>query len=153
MCMNLPDRSMVALRSVRDAGPKPGGSPKGPTPRQGRSADEFGGHLVRDDAAGEAQIEQPLHRLGNDLAAIHGVMVHVHADELLGQTGIHVTRELERVIERFLVVVQSVLDALAHQPAAFVADLAGQRAQQDVGPQRQRQVELGLPPGTRSSTL
>ena len=83
---------------------------------------------------------------GHYLAGIDGVVVHVHAYELFGQPGFHVARELHRVLQRLGVIVQRVLNAVAHHAAAFALDFGVERAQEDVAAQRQRKLVRALEP-------
>ena len=78
--------------------------------------------------------------MGIYVAGIHRIVVHVHADELLGQRLFHVARELHGVVQRFFVIVQRVLDAVAHQAAAFALNVRIERSQQRIGAERQRQI-------------
>ena len=82
---------------------------------------------VRDEARLVAHVQQLLGGLRHHFAAVHRVVVDVHADELFGQRGFHVARELQGVVQRFLVMVERVLDALTHQPACIRTSPRGSR--------------------------
>ena len=73
-------------------------------------------------------------------------MVHIHADELLRQRLFHVARKLHGIVQRFFAIVQRVLDAVAHQAAAFRLNVRIERAEQRVGAKGQRQIVRLFPP-------
>src|SRR5215510_2968243 len=52
---------------------------------------------ARRQACLESHIEKLLRGDGNDVAAIHGVMVHVHPDEFFRHAVVHIAGKLHRV--------------------------------------------------------
>ena len=80
------------------------------------------------------------------LAVIERALVDVHADELVGHLRIEIAGKLHGVLQRFLAIVQSVLNAVAQSRAAGVHQLRAQLAANGVAAQRQRQTGLIAPP-------
>ena len=62
------------------------------------------------------------------------------------QARLHVARELHGVGQRLVVVVERVLNALAHHAAALALDLGVERPQQHIAAERQRQLVGRLEP-------
>jgi hypothetical protein len=88
------------------------------------------------------QIEEFLRSFRYDVAAIDRVVIHVHTDELVRHAGVHVSGELQGVRQGFFSMIERVLDALSHQPAALSLHIAWERAEQGIGAQRQGQIKF-----------
>jgi hypothetical protein len=111
-----------------------------------RLADKFNFDPVRDYAGFKSEIKQLLRGHRDLLSGIDCIVIHVHADELLGQGLLHVASELHRVVQSLVGVVESVLNAFAHQAAAFALDLRIERPKQRVRAEGQGKVIGLLPP-------
>src|SRR5687767_13147303 len=87
------------------------------------------------------------------LAIVQRPMVHVHADEAVGQVHAHAPRELQRMRHRFGPVVEAKLDAHGQQIRNALSVRGGESFMNDVSAQRKRQSALRfLPPRAKIMT-
>ena len=94
-----------------------GGGRDGPPPLHDQIAgslgiDELGLNFSRQDALFKTAVEQRLHRQAATFAIIDGPFINIHGDETIGGRNIEPAPELQRVVERFLAMIETVLDAL-----------------------------------------
>src|SRR5271170_5696327 len=132
--------SLAKLRAVprAKAGRKPNAS--------GGFGKEFDferrGHESRRSPAGE----EFAHGATPFVAVIERPAVHVHADELVGELGVHVAGELHGVLESRFAVPERIADALPDDARHLTAHLGTKSAANRVCAERQRQARLFLPP-------
>ena len=92
----------------------------------------------------------PKEELGDRLAAprsgVAGEVVHVHADELVGQLPGEPAAESPRVVERFLPVREGVFDGATKKIRHLAATLLPQVLPDHVDAERQREPRLAAPP-------
>ena len=94
-----------------------------------------------------AAAEELGHRLPTLVAVVLGQLVHVHADEAVGEPGLEPAPELERVLERFLARRRARPRIDSRRTSDSVAErLLAQIPPRDVDPERQRQPGLEEPP-------
>src|SRR4051794_6048961 len=86
------------------------------------------------------------HRLAALVAVVAGQLVHVHADEAVGQLGVEPAAVLERVLHRLLAVVEPGLDRLAQDVGELEQRVGPKVPPGDVRAERQRQPGLEQPP-------
>jgi hypothetical protein len=99
-----------------------------------------------DDAALVAQFEQLADGLAAVGAVVEGAVVHIHADEAVGQAGVEVAGKLHGVFEGLFAVVEGVLDAVAHGLGDDAHGVGAERAADGVAAQRQHQAGGFAPP-------
>ena len=104
-----------AARSFRSSQAGIRGLTSGETSGRGslRSTNKLHFHLFRDNPRFKAKVKQFLRRPRDYFAGIHCVVIHVHAHKLIGQARFHIARELHRVVQRFGMIIQSVLKSLS----------------------------------------
>src|SRR5439155_18568526 len=90
--------------------------------------------------------QQLAHRLAAFLAVVAGELVHVHADEAVGELRVQATPVLERMLHRLLAVVEPGLDRLAQDIRDVEQRARPKVATRDVRTERQRQPGVQQPP-------
>ena len=58
-------------------------------------------------------IEQPPNRLAAFRTVVEGALVYIHPDKFVGELSIKIASELHGIAERFLAMIESVLDTVA----------------------------------------
>ena len=124
-----------------------------------RTADRITARVTRRTLADEldpngllvgAELLRPQQQLADRLAALvavlAGELVHVHADEAVGQLEVEAAPELERVLHRLAPVVEPGLDRLAQDVGEVEQRVGPEVAAGDVRAERQRQPGLEQPP-------
>src|SRR5439155_8358637 len=81
-------------------------------------------------------------------AVIEREVIDVHADEAVGTAGVEHARELHRIRQRFIPMIESVLNAFLDVFGNALDRLLTEIALDDVATERQRQSGLLLPPFT-----
>src|ERR1700761_1186747 len=76
------------------------------------SVDEVDPRLMRNDAGVITALKQQLDRLASVHALVQRAVIHIHADELVGQCWIQVARELHGILQRRFAMVERVLNAV-----------------------------------------
>ena len=79
-------------------------------------------HGVRDDARLDAALEEELHRLAPARAVVERPVVHVHADEAVGEVQVEPAPELKRVCHGLIAMLQAQVDRLPQQLAQPLRD-------------------------------
>ena len=69
--------------------------------------------FLGNDSCFVAHVEQAAYRFSSIGAVVEGALVHVHADEFVGELGVEVAGELHGVGQGFFAVIEGVLNALA----------------------------------------
>src|ERR1700744_3594368 len=118
-----------------------------------RLSDEVDGGSLRNDAALVAHVEELANRRAAVVAIVDGPLVHIHADEAVGEIGIEVARELHRVLQRSFAMIPRVLNALPQRVCGDELNIATQRTADGVATERQRKPGLLEPPDTQVKDL
>src|ERR1700745_4145518 len=95
---------------------------------------------------GFASIQKFANGAASSLSVVERPAIHVHADKFIGEDRIHVTRELHRVVECRIAVLQSVRNTVTNYARHLQPKLCSERAANRIGAERQRQLRGFLPP-------
>src|SRR5260370_6407093 len=101
---------------------------------------------MRNQATFEAQAEEPADGFPALVAVIQSPVVHVHADEFVGQVPAHVARVLEGVLHGFGAVVQAELDAGGEYVRNLLPGGGFETFMNDIAAQREGQAVILAPP-------
>jgi hypothetical protein len=80
------------------------------------------------------------------IPVVQGAIIYVHADEFIGELGIEVARKLHRISERFLAMINGVLDTLAQRLGNTSHGFMAERSSNGVSAERKRESGNFLPP-------
>ena len=87
-----------------------------------------------------------MHRFAAIRSIIQSSLVHIHANEFVGKLRIEIAGELHGIGERFLSMVESILDAVTKSSCDICHQLRTEAAADRISSQRQRQPGDLLPP-------
>src|SRR5208282_1494976 len=79
-------------------------------------------------------------------AVAEGPAIHIHADKLVGEFGIHVASKLHGVVEGFFAMFEAVSDAVANGLRDQAAQFVAQSPAHGVATQGEREAGELLPP-------
>ena len=90
--------------------------------------------------------QQLVHRFAAARAEIERPIVYIHSDETVGLGAVEIAAVLQGVVQRFVAMFEPVVDAFLEQPVHVAHRRRAQVFANGVGPQRQRQAGLVVPP-------
>ena len=93
-----------------------------------------------------SHVEQAAHGFAAIGSIVEGALVYVHADEPVGQLGVEIAGELHGVGQRFVAMIEGILNALFDCRSDTRRHLRPEAAANGVASQRQRQPGNLVPP-------